>query len=198
MNSKCKRCKSSSVEFDISYLYHNIYICRECNHVGYFKIDGCCRKPSHIVTILRHHHDLAFLYYQCTNCFGAVKTQPLKAKEYSEQIRAEFNQWRFEEWKTERKTESNEIYEGIKQDNYKKSKRYKYHQYLLSDDWKEKRKLVMERDNNMCQFCRLLPAVDVHHLHFDNLFNEPLEDLRSVCLYCYRLIHNKSHGSVNL
>jgi nitrate/TMAO reductase-like tetraheme cytochrome c subunit len=194
---KCISCRSGNLKIDHTYPYHDIYNCRECHHIGYFTLEECCRNPLQIISILRHNHDHFFLYHQCLNCGGAEKTKPLKAKEYSEQIRSEFNQWSFEEWKALKKIEGNEIYDGIKYSNYKNSNRYKYHQYLLSDDWKEKRKLVMERDSNICQFCRILPAVDVHHLHYDNLFNEPLEDLRGVCLDCHRLIHHKSYGSVN-
>lgn len=195
--NNCKKCKSSNIKIDSNYPYHDIFECQDCSHTGYSAIDDCCRSPRQIVAILRHDHDLFFLYRQCLNCGGAEKTKPLKAKDYSEQIRGEFNQWRFEEWKALKKIEGNEIYEGIKHSNYKNSKRYKYHQYLLSDDWKEKRKSVLERDNNSCQFCRSQPAIDVHHLHYDNLFNEPLEDLRSACLACHHLIHNKSNSSVN-
>ena len=194
---KCKSCRSGNLKIDNTYPYHDLYNCQACHRVGYSKLEECCRNPRQIVAILRHDHNLSFLYHQCLNCGGAEKTKPLKSKEYSEQIRSEFNQWSFEEWKDLKKTEGNEIYEGIKHSNYKNSNRYKYHQYLLSDDWKEKRKLVLERDNNICQFCRILTAVDVHHLHYGNLFNEPLEDLRCVCPDCHRLIHNKSYGSVN-
>lgn len=197
MNHKCTKCQIGNFKVDSTYAYHDIFECQSCSYVKSFKIEECCRNPRQIVTILRHDHDSFFLYDQCLNCGGAEKTKPLKAKDYSEQIRGEFNQWSFEDWKTLKKTEGNDIYEGIKYSNYKNSKRYKYHQYLLSDDWKEKRKLILERDQNVCQFCRLLPAVDVHHLHYDNLFNELLEDLRAVCLECHHLIHTKSNGSVN-
>lgn len=197
MSNKCKKCQSVNIELNRVYAYHDIYNCRDCNHAGNFPIEECCRKPYHIVTVHHHSYDLRPLYFQCLNCFGAEKTKPLKAKEYSEQIRAEFNQSGFEYWKTERKKENSEIYEGVKHSNYKNTKRYKYHEYLSSDKWKEKRKLVLERDKNVCQFCRLLQAVDVHHLHYNNLFNEPLEDLRGICLDCHHLIHNKRNSSVN-
>lgn len=194
---KCKKCRSARIEIDNTYKYHDIYTCRDCNHLGYFKIEECCRKAYRIVTIQHYNNELRALYFQCLNCFGAEKTKALNSKGFAEQIRGEFNQYRFEEWKAERQKEGNEIYEGIKNFNYKNSDYYRYQLYLLSIEWKEKRKLILERDKDTCQFCRAQPAVEVHHLHYNNLFNEPLEDLRSVCLDCHRLIHHKSRGSVN-
>lgn len=146
MSYKCKKCQSGNIDIDSTYTYHDIYTCRECSHIGYFKIEECSRRPSQIVTIHHYSFDLRQLYFQCTNCLGANKNKPLKSKDYSEQIRAEFNQWGFDEWKSDRKKEANEIHEGIKQSNYLKSERYRYRQYLLSPKWKEKRRLVMQRD----------------------------------------------------
>ncbi|WP_377477665.1 HNH endonuclease [Olivibacter oleidegradans] len=75
--------------------------------------------------------------------------------------------------------------------NYLNSKYYKYKNYLLSVEWKEKRRLVLERDNSLCQHCMTATAENIHHLKYDNLFNEPLEDLLSLCKPC----HEKEHQS---
>jgi 5-methylcytosine-specific restriction endonuclease McrA len=66
----------------------------------------------------------------------------------------------------------------------------KYKAYLKSDKWKAKRKEVLERDDYTCQECGFR-AWQVHHLTYKNIFNEPLEDLISICGDCHRDIHNK-------
>ncbi|WP_379093298.1 HNH endonuclease [Pedobacter sp. UC225_65] len=176
--------------------YHDIHSCRNCNKSWYTKINQCCRNPWQVVTI--HWKDgKSSLYNQCINCFGADKTKPLKQIEFSEQIRYPFNQERFEEWKIAKRNEANETYEGTQHSNYQNSEHYRYRQYLLSDEWKVKRKLVFERDSNTCQFCLVVPAVDVHHLHYKNKYDEPLEDLRSTCTHCHWLIHGKNSQAVN-
>jgi hypothetical protein len=61
----------------------------------------------------------------------------------------------------------------------------KYSEYLRSDSWKNRRLLVLERDNYMCQACLSNIADEVHHLTYKHVFNEPLFDLISVCKPCH-------------
>ena len=65
----------------------------------------------------------------------------------------------------------------------------RYSAYLKTKQWEEKRKLVLERDKYVCQGCRRNKAHQVHHLTYDNVFNELLFVLISVCIACHRLIH---------
>src|SRR5690606_33653832 len=97
----------------------------------------------------------------------------------------------FEDWKANRKEEATQIYEGLKHSNYRLTPYYKYREYLYSDVWKEKRKEIMLRDNYICQNCKVEKAEEVHHLTYDNLFNEPLEDLQALCRTCHLNIHKK-------
>ncbi|MBB5623736.1 5-methylcytosine-specific restriction endonuclease McrA [Pedobacter cryoconitis] len=115
----------------------------------------------------------------------------MKSKDYSEQIRGEFNQWRFDEWKAVKSEEGNSIYESLRLSNYKNSNAYKYHQYLNSDEWKARRLLVLDRDNNLCQSCKNEKAEDIHHLSYENLYNEPLDDLQALCRECHINLHRK-------
>ncbi len=169
----CKKCGSGRLKIDQTYPYHDIYECQGCNHSTHTRIEDCCRKPFPITAIIRYDHDRYALYHQCLTCGGAEKTKPLKSKDYSERIRGDFNQDRFEEWKAEKREESNMIYESLRHANYKNTNAYKYHAYLQSDEWKAKRTLVLTRDNNLCQLCKTEPALDIHHLRYDNLYNEP-------------------------
>lgn len=61
----------------------------------------------------------------------------------------------------------------------------RYNEYLNSDKWNNKRKKVLERDNYLCQACLTNPAQEVHHLTYNNIYDEPLYELISVCKRCH-------------
>ena len=63
--------------------------------------------------------------------------------------------------------------------------------YLSSPEWKAKRKLVLKRDNYTCQGCGSIGALECHHIRYDNLTQEPLEDLVMLCRKCHGAIHDK-------
>jgi len=65
-----------------------------------------------------------------------------------------------------------------------------YSEYLNSDQWKRKRKLVMERSNGVCEGCGVYKANQVHHLSYRRLGNEMLFDLVALCRSCHMAIHN--------
>jgi len=68
--------------------------------------------------------------------------------------------------------------------------------YLNSAKWKNKRQQVLNRDNYACQSCGSI-ATEVHHLHYRNFGNEPLDELISLCRECHEKIHEK-HGYFNI
>lgn len=64
--------------------------------------------------------------------------------------------------------------------------------YLESDAWKEKRIEVLERDEHRCVQCKKAPATEVHHKTYDdNIGNEPLSDLESLCTSCHKVKHGR-------
>lgn len=63
-----------------------------------------------------------------------------------------------------------------------------YNVYLQSGDWQARRRMVLERDNYLCQACRVARASQAHHLTYAHLFAEPLFDLIAVCDPCHRRI----------
>ncbi len=67
--------------------------------------------------------------------------------------------------------------------------RFDYQQYLRSPAWLERRRLVLLRANGICEECHQWPIVNVHHLTYARLGNEPLEDLQGVCSRCHRNHH---------
>lgn len=66
-----------------------------------------------------------------------------------------------------------------------------YDEYLASDDWAERRQLVMERAGGLCEGCRKAPAVRVHHLTYEHVFNELLYELVALCVPCHERAHEK-------
>ena len=78
----------------------------------------------------------------------------------------------------------------IKKNLTKKEKWFieKYRPYLKSKEWKDKRLLVLKRDNYVCQSCLKSKATEVHHLTYKHVFNEPLFELVSICNPCHVFI----------
>lgn len=64
-----------------------------------------------------------------------------------------------------------------------------YGEYLLSPDWRQKRKLVLDRDDHLCQGCRKARATEVHHLTYSHIYDEFLFQLTSLCSECHERFH---------
>jgi 5-methylcytosine-specific restriction endonuclease McrA len=60
-----------------------------------------------------------------------------------------------------------------------------YTEYIKSDKWKAIRLKVLKRDNNLCQACLETPAQDVHHITYNNIGDELMYELLSVCRDCH-------------
>lgn len=193
MIHSCKKCGTGRVKISESYLFNDVYECLDCGHWRYKRIEECCRRPFFVVAILRYNHERYAIFNQCLECGGAEKTKPLKSKDYTEHIRCAFNQDRFKQWKVERKNEGDLLQAGVKVINYQHSNAYKYQTYLQSKEWKAKRILVLNRDNHLCQVCKSEPALDIHHLSYENCFDEPLEDLQAVCRSCHINLHKSEN-----
>ena len=61
--------------------------------------------------------------------------------------------------------------------------------YLLSPQWKALRKLVIERDK-CCQLTGDVTYLEVHHIHYDNLGNEYLDDLVLLSRRAHQFVHD--------
>lgn len=186
----CNKCKGNKISTTSFFHHHDIFTCLDCNYWTYSPIDECCRNPYKIIVIDRKNHDLYFIREQCMECGGCInKSKPLSSKKYGEQIRGELSEIREEEW-WERVRDEKKILADLKKEyRYYNSPWYKYYEYRSSNNWKEKRKLIFERDNKTCQICKIDTATEVHHLSYQNIFNEPLEDLVAICFNCHRKEH---------
>ena len=66
-----------------------------------------------------------------------------------------------------------------------------YHAYLLSPEWREKRKQVWRRARGCCEQCGA-EGRDVHHENYDRLGDENLDDLELLCGLCHGYAHGKT------
>jgi hypothetical protein len=64
-----------------------------------------------------------------------------------------------------------------------------YKSYLASPAWRDRRLGVIRRARGICERCRRWPIVNVHHLTYDRVGAEPLEDLLGVCIKCHDQLH---------
>lgn len=189
---ECEKCKSRNISLVKSYEYHNIYECQNCHFWKFSELNDCCRDSYKIYVIDRKNESLYFIREQCLNC-GACKNKnkPLSKKKYLHLVENELNLEREKEYKDNFQLEKNSLYES-----FYNSRKGKYNEYLLSEKWKTKRNEVLKRDNSLCRVCKEKKAEDVHHLTYENLFNEKLEDLISVCRKCHLEIHFPSSSNL--
>jgi len=81
--------------------------------------------------------------------------------------------------------------------------RCKYEGYLRSPTWQKKRRLKLLEKDFRCEKCHRrsydMPidlVLDVHHKTYQNLFNEPPEDLQVLCRECHAKTHGRTFGDV--
>lgn len=70
--------------------------------------------------------------------------------------------------------------------------RLAYQEYLKSDEWAERRTLVLLRAAGKCEGCGQAGATQVHHLTYAHVFEEFLFELIAVCRGCHERLHD--HG----
>ena len=66
-----------------------------------------------------------------------------------------------------------------------------YIEYLKSNEWKERRKHLMEQADWICSKCGK-KATQLHHISYDNIGEEELDDdVIALCKDCHDEIHGK-------
>ena len=64
-----------------------------------------------------------------------------------------------------------------------------YSQYLESPEWQNKK---IEYKQNKCEICKSSCQLDLHHLNYETVGDERLEDLATLCKICHRASHLKT------
>lgn len=64
-----------------------------------------------------------------------------------------------------------------------------YQKYLHSADWKERRDAFREAYGNKCMFCRKESDLHIHHLNYNNIGDETINDVVCLCKGCHLKVH---------
>lgn len=73
-----------------------------------------------------------------------------------------------------------------------------YDNYMKSDAWAAKREERLQLDDNKCVMCGRpnglqkdgkTPILQVHHICYSHLGNEPMSEIVSLCAGCHKKIH---------
>ncbi len=75
-------------------------------------------------------------------------------------------------------------------DRLKAECRDEYQRYLQSAEWIAKRDLVLEREQRVCEGCRMAPATQAHHTTYAHIGEEFLFELVAVCRSCRDRFHD--------
>ena len=146
------------------------------------KCDKCSSEQLHFVKY-KIKNGVEVLRKQCLNC-GRLLT-----RSYKRNIVNNFNSLPYYDASAkDKRGEISIIFANYKQNFFNKSRDYYRNVYLFSDEWKHKRDLIMELYNYKCQECGA-EATDVHHLTYERIFQEDINDLIPLCRKCHENKH---------
>lgn len=63
--------------------------------------------------------------------------------------------------------------------------------YLRTEVWKENREKRLRHDGYRCAFCGTAKNLQVHHITYENLGHEKMEDMLTLCRGCHERLHSK-------
>ena len=189
----CQKCGTDKIKL-YETDYFDIYECPSCKKQNIVDIDDCCRNPNKIIVEDLSKLPHRKLYYKCKNCGGIVnKNKPLSYKKYQNEIKDEINFHRVEEWKLAKFNDIEYIKEIVNKYNFDLSKYGKYLRYIESEKWFILKNRIKKRDKNKCTKCNSNLNLHVHHITYDNLFNEKDEDLITLCSECHKDFHKDDY-----
>ena len=66
------------------------------------------------------------------------------------------------------------------------SKPIGYQKYIQSHEWRKKAKVAKELAGNKCEQCGSTGPLEVHHLSYNNLYQEHFYNVKVLCAFCHR------------
>lgn len=134
--------------------------------------------------------------YQCIFC-GHSQGQPIK-KDKAFELSGDCEPPDFDlsikdNWDYRKKCDHDKIEQDYLRKRQNKDTEFwkGYDAYLKTEEWKEIRKKVLFRAQDICEGCRENHAIHVHHLSYEHVGNEFLFELVAVCKDCHDRIHEK-------
>ncbi len=79
--------------------------------------------------------------------------------------------------------------DGTWQTDAEISEQERYARYMTSREWAIRKRPVKERSGGVCERCKINPSTAVHHLTYERIYRERLEDLQDICEACHSFIH---------
>lgn len=63
-------------------------------------------------------------------------------------------------------------------------------EYLRSEEWSDLKLLRLKIAQNKCECCGLTNSLQLHHITYERLTKERIEDLAILCSFCHTKIHS--------
>jgi hypothetical protein len=143
-----------------------------------------CKHPQTRLAYKTCSNGAIFYYQQCIFCFEQV-TDWINKKSLGNKILSAVDENQDGNGLVYPKTDAE--WKRHK-DNLKKFGDGKYQNYLKSNEWAKISRLCLQRDKYTCK-AKLRGCIgranQAHHLTYDNVYHEKLEDLMSVCGPCH-------------
>ncbi len=73
----------------------------------------------------------------------------------------------------------------------------RYHAYLKSEEWLNRRDKVLRRANHTCEGCLEASATQIHHISYEHVFDELMFELVALCDGCHAKVHTHEAVSLN-
>lgn len=174
------KCKCGNEMKIIDFGLIRVHYCNDCMICDVEYLD-CKHKNFDIIALEMSNKKIMVKKY-CTDCQHTFDN-PLKHTEVDISKLHKSTNERYHEYIHKKEEEDRkEFFEFVK--NRKTLTGVTYVDYIKSDEWKNKRQLVLKRDNYTCQICGK-KAEQVHHLSYAHRENEYLFELVSLCEQCH-------------
>lgn len=176
---RCKNCSHEMIEH--RFTQTTIYECNEC--YSFDDVDTYCDHELEIIDFIvaGGSHQYWNVCRKCWRKIGSPLSQKNVFPIYKRPLDLFYK--RVEELLAPEKEEIRNIKERLLLKKKELMAEY-YLEYLKSTEWKEKRRLILVRDNHECQICKG-KAVDVHHLTYAHFKKEYDFELISLCRSCH-------------
>jgi len=196
----CPKC-GHSLTVEVTNFF-TVHICENC--FEYTRVNDrqdCCHSPNyHLVKVITSGGTLQ-AKEQCENC-GNVKGPALGGytkeqkealpilNEVQRELRQNLISDQYRQIHQRASEGRNKLY-NEKREERRENWLQQYSRYLNSPEWRNKRELVLKRDNYRCQACLNSYATQVHHKSYefvDLAGSEPCYDLVAICTPCHERI----------